>query len=518
MNEFTKIMTNRRVYSLMIFLLIFMSYSCDAQNKKLKTSPMKLNNRKPAVAGQFYPGNAQDLKASLKEHFQEAKSKQVENTVAIISPHAGYIYSGTVAASAFNQIDENKTFKNIFVITSSHRVAFEGASIYNLGNYETPLGEVKVNLDLANKLIDENECFTHYIAAHMNEHSLEVQLPFLQYKLKHDFQIIPIVVGTQSKSITKSIAGALKPYFNKENLFVISSDFSHYPSGMDAIETDSITAEAIVSKSPEKLIETLGKNEKKQIENLATSLCGWSSVLTLLHLVESNSGIEAQIIDYAHSGEVSNDNSRVVGYNAIAFYDKKSPQNTDNYAFDLNKKDKEELLQIARQTIENLIIHNKETNLNGDDYSDNLNEQCGAFVTLHKHGKLRGCIGRFTPNEPLYEVVRIMAIAASTQDYRFSKVTEEEVDQLEIEISVLTPLSKIDSVEEIEVGKHGIYIKKGSQAGTLLPQVATDNGWDREEFLGYCSQYKAGIGKDGWKTADVYVYEAIVFSEEKKKD
>ena len=161
--------------------------------------------------------------------------KQSENVLAIIAPHAGYVFSGEVAASSFNQIDPDKKYENIFILASSHRMSFEGASIYNKGNYVTPLGTVKVNLELANKLLKENPVFTDKADAHIYEHSLEVQLPFLQYKLKTEFQIIPIILGTQSASTSKKIADALKPYLNEKNLFVISSDFSHYPSYEDAM-------------------------------------------------------------------------------------------------------------------------------------------------------------------------------------------------------------------------------------------------------------------------------------------
>jgi hypothetical protein len=144
-----------------------------------------------------------------------------------------------------------------------------------------------------------------------------------------------------------------------------------------------------------------------------------------------------------------------------------------------------------------------------------LKTPCGAFVTLKKYGNLRGCIGRFDASEPLYQVVQEMAIASSTQDYRFSPVELKEIPELEIEISVLTPMRHISSIDEIELGKHGIYIKKGNRSGTFLPQVATETGWTKEEFLGHCAQDKAGIGWNEWKDAEVYVYEALVFGEEK---
>ncbi len=504
-------MTKHVMYSILFLFLFFIPYGCAGQEKD-KEEKKTLKNRLPVVAGQFYPAEKQALKSSLKKYFNQAESKTMENVMSIISPHAGYVFSGTVAASAFNQIDSKKEYENIFILASSHKVAFNGASIYNKGHYETPLGKVKVNLELANKLIDEHTCFTYYEHAHTAEHSLEVQLPFLQYKMEKDFTIVPIVIGTQSESKVKQIAKLLKPFFNEKNLFIISSDFSHYPKASDAENNDERTAEAIVSNNPGELMKRLKYNEMRSIKNLATSLCGWTSVLTLLHMSSDTPGIEAKKVQYMHSGEYSKDKSRVVGYWAIAFF-KNNSKTSNNMGFELNKQDKKDLLHIARKTIEELINNNNRVKLKGKDYSETLNEKCGAFVTLHKSGQLRGCIGRFMPDEPLYEVVRQMAIAASTQDHRFDKVKPNELDDIDIEISVLTPLKKIDSIDEIEIGKHGIYIKSNGRSGTLLPQVATDNNWDKEQFLGYCSQYKAGLGWDGWKDAEVFTYKAIVFDE-----
>lgn len=495
----------------MFLFLFFVPYSCNSQTKD-QEEEKTLKNRRPVVAGQFYPAEKQALKSSLKKYFNQAETETVENTMAIISPHAGYVFSGTVAASAFNQINANKEYENIFVLASSHKVTFNGASIYNKGHYETPLGEVKVNLNLANKLVEEHKCFTYYEKAHTAEHSLEVQLPFLQYQIKKDFTIVPIVIGTQSENKVKQIAKALKPFLNEKNLFIISSDFSHYPKASDAEKNDERTAEAIVSNNPAELMKRLRFNEMRGIKNLATSLCGWTSVLALMYMSSDMPGIKAKKIHYMHSGEYSNDKSRVVGYWAIAFF-KNNSKTSNNMRFELNKQDKKDLLHIARKTIEELINNNDKAKFKGKDYSENLNKKCGAFVTLHKKGQLRGCIGRFMPDEPLYEVVRQMAIAASTQDHRFDKVNPHELDDIDIEISVLTPLEKIDSIDEIETGKHGIYIKSNGRSGTLLPQVATDNNWDKEQFLGYCSQYKAGLGWDGWKDAEVYTYEAVIFDE-----
>jgi hypothetical protein len=179
----------------------------------------------------------------------------------------------------------------------------------------------------------------------------------------------------------------------------------------------------------------------------------------------------------------------------------------------LTNDEKTKLLSIARNTIQEYVSTGKVSKLDKKDYEGNLSRNCGAFVTLHKHGKLRGCIGHFGEDIPLYEVIQMMSIASASKDYRFPKVSFEEFDSIEIEISVLTPMRKIKSNDEIQLGKHGIYIKSGSKGGTFLPQVANDTGWSLDEFLGHCSQDKVGIGWDGWKKADIYIYEAIVFSE-----
>lgn len=187
----------------------------------------------------------------------------------------------------------------------------------------------------------------------------------------------------------------------------------------------------------------------------------------------------------------------------------------NNNEFSLNNTEKDFLLELARKTIEEFIFNNKIYPIDFSRLTDNLLAKCGAFVTLHLNGQLRGCIGTFSPNTSISNVIQQMAIASSTEDYRFNPVSKNEVPLLQIEISVLTPLKKISDISEFQLGKHGIYIKKGNRSGTFLPQVATETGWTTEEFLGHCAYDKAGIGWDGWKSADLFTYEAILFSEKK---
>lgn len=480
------------------------------ENTDNSQSNNHLSNRKPAVSGQFYPTNKSQLINSLTDLFSKAGNPTVENVHAIISPHAGYVYSGVVAASSFVQVDPEKYYENVFVIASSHTKYYNGASIYSQGNYETPLGEVKVNFELVNKLIGENDFFSYVPKAHITEHSLEVQLPFLQYHLKCNFEIIPIVIGTQSIGECKQMAEVLKPYFSEKNLFVISSDFSHYPSYEEANKWDKLSADAILTNDPEKFLNAINDEADNDVKNLVTRSCGWSSLLTLLYITENIQNINYNHIQYKNSGDIDIGNkNRVVGYNAIVV----SKNNlTGAGYFNLNSVDKKELLKIARNTLNTYIDDGIILDLEKNN-SDMLNMYCGAFVTLNKNHKLRGCIGRFEADEPLNELIKQMTIASSTQDLRFEQVRKDELEEIEIEISLLSPLIKINSIDEIELGKHGIYIVKGYRTGTFLPQVAIETGWDLEEFLGHCARDKASIGWDGWKDADIYVYEARVFSE-----
>jgi AmmeMemoRadiSam system protein B/AmmeMemoRadiSam system protein A len=465
--------------------------------------------REAQFAGQFYPGNKVELSNQLHIFFEEAKKlvpdlSNKQQLQAIVVPHAGYVFSGQVAATAYHQIPEHSNYKRIFVLASSHRYSFNGAAVYCNGNYKTPLDEIQVDNALSKELVKNSAWFFDHPEAHENEHSLEVQLPFLQHKLGNSILLVPIIMGTHDPEICKKIAEELKPWFTSENLWVISTDFSHYPDYDDACKVDEITASAICNNQPEKLQKVLKENKKLNIGNLATSLCGWTSVLTLLYMTE-NQDYTFEKIFYQNSGDSKKYGSknRVVGYWAIAVYDQKKE-------FVITEEEKKELLEKARNSIANFVLTGKKGNPVPPKSSGILNEIAGAFVSIYVDGKLRGCIGGFARENTLNDLVQQMAVSASC-DRRFSSIEPEELDKMELEISVLSPLKKIDSIDEIVLGKHGIYIKKGINSGTFLPQVATKTGWKLEEFLGHCSRDKAGIGWDGWKEAEIFIYEALVF-------
>jgi hypothetical protein len=328
--------------------------------------------------------------------------------------------------------------------------------------------------------------------------------------------IVPIIIGTNNEKTVKQISEALIPWFTPDNLFVISSDFSHYPPYKEAIETDKITALSIISGNPQTFLKTLKKNSEKQISGLATSMCGWTSGLTLMYLAENNDQFEYRLVDYCNSGDSPyGGKDEVVGYNAIVLIE--NNQNAQNLAgikeeFSFTNEEKNLLFSLVRNSIQSKL-NNKMFVADEIKMPSKFLIPMGAFVTLKIDGALKGCIGRFVSSDPLYKVVMASAISSAFEDPRFSPLTREEYKKTEIEITVLGPLKKINNINEIVLGRHGIYIKKDFSSGTMLPQVATENGWTVEEFLGYTSRDKAGIGWDGWKNAELYIYEGVVLEE-----
>ena len=480
----------------------------------------KLTDRQPIAAGKFYSADKETLIKDLSLLFRDCTHSSSAGKVrAIISPHAGYVYSGKTAAAAFSTIPANSVYKNIFIIGSSHVMSFDGASVYKSGDYITPLGKAVVNREIADKLIRENDVFSFPENAHSQEHSIEVQIPFIQYYFKNLPSIVPVIIGTDNELTVKKIAEALRPWFTPENLFVISSDFSHYPPYKEAIESDNLTALSIASGNPQTFLNQLRKNSENHIPGLATSMCGWTSGLTLLYLVEGNKNLDIKLTDYCNSGDSQyGKKTDVVGYQAIAITEKIQPESTGkNMADELSFSEDEirKLFTIAKSSISTMLSEKKKIKLDEKELPEKFRKQYGAFVTLKTGGKLRGCIGRFISTDPLHEVVRASAVSSAFEDPRFSPLTGEEFRNTDVEITVLGPLKKISNINEIILGKHGIYIKKDSRSGTMLPQVATENGWTVEQFLGYTSRDKAGIGWDGWKDAEIFIYEGVVLEDKK---
>ena len=477
---------------------MMMMNSCEGQTKQAVVRPATQANR-------FYTGDAEELREEVDSFLRLHRGRtQYENVAAVIVPHAGYYYSGNVAASAYMSIDTKKPYKRIFLLGPSHHEWLNGASVNTEADYyATPLGNVKVDGETTVKLT-EDSVFFYRPEAHDREHCLEVQLPFLQRKFGENLPpIVPIIISTNDYHKLKRMAEVLKPYFTEENLFVISSDFSHYPTYEDACEVDARTGKAIETGQVEEFIATIEANERLGKRNLATSACGQFPIITLMLMLDGH--YEVKHLLYQNSGDISGDHSRVVGYHSFAILRK------DSTDFVLSDEDKRLLKEIALKSIKDSLDGKPIAQPSLNSQFETLNSKCGAFVSLHKHGRLRGCIGHFGEDVPLHEIVAEMARAAAFEDPRFSPVRREELEDIDIEISVLTPMRRIQSLDEFELHRHGIYIRKGYRSGTFLPQVADEVNWTKEEFVGHCSQDKAGLGWDGWKDAELYVYEAIVF-------
>ena len=504
---------------LTILTTIMMMNMCNGQTRK---EPVV---RPATQANRFYTGDAKELSKEVDSLLMLHRGEKVyQDVAALIVPHAGYYFSGNVAAAAYISVPKDKQYKRIFLLGPSHHEWLDGASVNTEADYyATPLGQVKVDHDVAVALTEADCVFRYEPRAHDREHCLEVQLPFLQRRFGEDSvpPIVPIIISTNDFQKLKRIAEVLKPYLTEENLFIVSSDFSHYPKYEDACKVDARTGRAVESGDVEQFIAALEENARSGVPGLATSACGELAIATLLMMIDST--YEVKHLMYQNSGDAEeSDHSRVVGYHAFAIVRKSSQE------FSLSEDEKRMLKEIALTSIKD-SLRNEELRIKNEEFAtahsaaqsdssffilhSSLKQKCGAFVSLHKHGRLRGCIGHFGEDVPLHEIVAEMARAAAFEDPRFMPVTADELSDIDIEISVLTPMRRIQSLDEFELHRHGIYIRKGYRSGTYLPQVADEVNWTKEEFVSHCAQDKAGIGWDGWKDAEteLYVYEAIVF-------
>jgi hypothetical protein len=487
--------------------------------------------RKAAVAGSFYPSDEKELSLLVDEYLGRVELPQLEpNIRAIIVPHAGYVYSGQVAAYAYKALI-GKPISRVIIIGNSHQEFFDGASIYPKGYFETPLGRVEIDADFAQKLMDASPKIYFKESAHLEEHSLEVQLPFLQKVLPAQggqaggWKIVPIILGNREGSVDVLIS-ASENLIDEKTLIVVSTDLSHYPNYKDAQYSDNKVIEAILRGKKENLQKVISDLEKEGISNLQTCACASDSVEVVLKLMNDKT---AKLLKYANSGDVTEDKSRVVGYASIVFMDSTnspqvdsstSPEQGDSNPSTgsgllLSKQQEKRLLEIAKKSVETYVKDNRVPEFKENDLG--LNKPLGAFVTLKKDDELRGCVGVFTGDvdEPLYKIISEMAISAAVNDPRFNPTIESELDKLDYEISVLSELKRVASWKDIEIGKHGVRIVKGSRAGVFLPQVATENNWDLDTFMNVLCTQKAGLPADCWKDKDteIYVFTAQVFGD-----
>ena len=481
-----------------VFCVFYFSVSCYAGNIK-----------EPNVAGAFYPEDRQELTNLVNYYIDGAKEVQVEGTpLVLISPHAGYIYSGPVAGYGFRALS-GKKIQTVIILAPSHYFPFHGASVFAEGAFRTPLGDLEIDSVLARELIAKNPELLFFEPGYFEkEHAVEVQLPFLQISLQPGFKILPVLIGDVTFQECEALAAYLVQIIKDRPILVLAStDLSHYRPYEEAIGYDTKTVGFVKNFDAKGLWDA--------VADTGWNVCGSRAVVTSILYAKKANADKIDILKVANSGDTAGDKSRVVGYMSALFSRTgKESITKDGEEAMLTKEDKNRLLEIARATIEAHVTGKsiplfKET-------SPGLNLKRGVFVTLRKKGELRGCIGIFSSEDPLYKTVSQMSIESCSHDFRFPSVGSLELKDIRIEISVLTEPALIDDWHKIRLGTDGVIVRQDFSSGVFLPQVATETGWDLETFLGELCSQKAGLPWDSFKDprTKLYTFQALIFSEQ----
>lgn len=514
----------------------------------LRTGVAEEKIHRCAGAGRWFLGTQRALQRQIADCMRAAPDVKITSpVVALISPHAGYPYAGTVMAAGFKTI-EGKSYKRVIILGISHAYGFSGASIPKYDAYETPLGTIPLDTQVRDALLEHPDVISH-LESHVREHSIENELPFLQTVLKPGFRIVPIQVGEMSARQRVALADALRPYCDDQTLVVVSSDFSHVGERYGYMPFRNNLKENIYKLDQGAIEQILALDVAgftNYIAKTRTTICGRNPIKLLLTLLDRNT-TKADLILYQNSSDRSGDYSQLsVGYAAIVFTkcvsparsregEKMKPKKEQQPGTpgerqqretsegkkktmsngELSPDEQQTLLKLARDTLETSLRQKDKAvpDLAQYELTPQLREKSGVFVTLKKHGQLRGCIGYIEGIKPIYQTVIDNAKNAAFNDPRFPKVRADELKDITIEISVMSPLRRIKSVDEIVVGKHGLTIEKGSHHGLLLPQVPGEWGWNRDTFLVHICR-KAGLPDDAWKEgATLKVFSAQVFGE-----
>ncbi|MCD4653696.1 AmmeMemoRadiSam system protein B [bacterium] len=469
--------------------------------------------RDSVYAGTWYPGTRQKLATTVDEYLKSAEIPNITGEViGVIAPHAGYDYSAVVLAHAYKPILYRKV-DVVILFGNAHREALHGVAIDNVCAYRTPLGEVELDIEIAKKLHKADPAIMIDSKPHQKEHSLEIQIPFLQRTLKPGFKIVPILFGYESGASESKIVAALpKILKDKTFLLVASTDLSHYPSYSDAKLIDAQSMEIMSTMDAEKLKNFEASQMTKSTTNLACVFCAGAATRCVMLLSKQFGADFGLKLKYANSGDIAaGDRNQVVGYGALALIDE--DKNISQKIFPKKELDRDEqkyLLSYSRKVLDNFVRNGKIIDLDKSVRAATLHR--GVFVTLHKNEDLRGCIGYIEPVTTCMEAVRDNTISACAKDPRFSPVTIDELDDVSIEISVLTPPIPVISWKDIKLGIHGIMLEKGHHRSVFLPQVPLEQGWDLETTLIYLA-LKAGLSADEWTDAKFKVFEAQVFHE-----
>ena len=500
------------------FITFLVLTSCHSENKPVssKTSP---DNMKPLTTQS--PKNKVVHKVSLPGWIPETRA-EMEKTLGdflasatvpaglrepirgLVVPHAGYEFSGPCAAYAYKSV-QGKPYKRVIIMGPDHRIGFNGIAVTKATHYETVLGEIAIDTDLCEKLLAHSKLFRSLEGVD-NEHSVAIQVPFIQTVLK-DTKIVPLIVGDlTSAEQYQEAAEIIQSLIDDETLVIASSDFTHYGEPHHYVPFKDNIKENL-HKLDGGAIELIKEGNLKgfqdYLKETEATICGWRPIVLLMMTLQDTEGV---LLHYYTSGDLSNDYSNSVGYAAIAL--------TDYY---LSEAEQKTLINLARQTLKLYLNERKTPEVKAGELSNRLRRPRGVFVTLNtrKDHHLRGCIGRLFDPEPLYQGVIDNAVNSAVNDSRFSPMNAAEEPEVEVEISVLSALRRVKGPADIIAGKHGVYLLKGQAGATFLPQVATEQGWNRDTMLSELCE-KAGLRPDAWHDPDMkfYVYTAQVIKEE----
>jgi AmmeMemoRadiSam system protein B/AmmeMemoRadiSam system protein A len=474
--------------------------------------------RQPAVAGQFYPSDAAKLELAIRQFLQDSSAIPMEDPLAVVVPHAGYIYSGQICADAFRQV-MNRSYDVFVILGVNHTTGgFRGISLADYESFRTPLGDIPIDETVTAELLAKCTDCVRSREVHLREHSIEVQIPFIQV-LFPDAKIVPVIIHPPDPDLCarfgKILAGVLK---DKKALIVISSDLSHYPDSAEAFKTDRETLEAISSLDPQNIVSVM---HDLNAPNLDTRACGEAGILSGITAAKLLGATHAVVAGYSNSGDTAiGDRTRVVGYGAVALVPGNTQTETSAFnhprapetATQLEDSEKRILLAFARKTLRQYLT--TQTVPLARNFPARLSFRQGVFVTLKSKGFLRGCIGSILPKDELGKTVGTIALQAALNDPRFPPVEAKELDDLEIEISLLTPLKSISDPDQIVVGRDGVLLTKEGKSAVFLPQVAPENNWSRIQMLNnLCT--KALLPSGCWKqNARLETFQAEVFGEQ----
>ncbi|MFC1744848.1 AmmeMemoRadiSam system protein B [Candidatus Riflebacteria bacterium] len=483
----------------------------------------------PLLAGSWYSANAKKLTRNIELYLKRCGDlKSPIIPVGLISPHAGHVYSGQAAAYAYKCLS-GKDIKQVIVLGVCHGYPLQGASILKAKAFRTPLGDIPIDRHACKKLL-ENELFQTSKAAFAREHSIEIQLPFLQVVLKKGYRIVPILLGHLSGEDYQKMGAAIKKIMHDKSVVVASSDFTHFGSRFGYNPFSSDLPENIRNLDMGAINPILKRDfptYQKYLQKTRATICGRVPIGLLLQIVAEK--VRGKLLRYYRSADLTGEWNGSVSYASIVFYADEAGDEKDSGSFlfknsekeimenkKLSLKEQKQLLQLARTTLKSYVKAKKAPDPATLEMkvSDALKRKYGLFVTLNMHKRLRGCIGIIKGVDPLYKAVIRSTINSSSFDHRFSPVTPAELNDIHIEISVLTPLQPVRDPYDIVIGWDGIVLTKNDRQALFLPQVAINYSWGLEETLQHLCR-KAGLANDAWKEgAQFQVFQAQIFSED----